>query len=593
HLQLASPSPERRKGSVRAISYVWGDANALVGIICDGVHHQITVSLALALKTLRHPLDARTLWADAICINQKDEKEKGHQVQQMRMVYEKAKGVLVHFGPDDDRIAEDCFNLVRDFNIFWGPTLLQYGDPHSVPSSSSYPFSVDPKRWDTVVNMSKLPWFDRLWVVQEAGLAKSCYVLWGDVSIAFSEIIELILWFGCRADIRQQLCPQIDLKWSLIFSFNQCTLENTTTRRNDLPLCAWVSNYVATGNAETTFIEILRTCRDMDATDPRDHVYGVMGSPFARNGDEKEILEPNYSKSNSVADVFVDIAKALLQHPGEAAYLLGAVDHRSPVNILAEDGCPSWAPRWDQGSWTSTSSSPLGWDHAGGRKDRFHADFRHGNLLHVHCIDFDELSWISEPLQEGNLSLDPARWDIETQKSGKSPIDNLWETIVSSYHKDAAELDYAFMVTLLQEYSWNEWVETHGIPKSRHRSDFAEYKLSMRTAAAALKTANGATGISRSTSAQVVRFSERIRDCYNRHLAHTKDGRLLLTPRFAEPNDRCCVIPGLPAPLILRPSGVEGVYHLVGDCYIYGVMGGEIMQLMEEGKYQSRRILLK
>lgn len=42
------------------------------------------------------------LWADAICIDQIDNDEKSHQVQQMRRVYEMAESTLVWLGPAAD-----------------------------------------------------------------------------------------------------------------------------------------------------------------------------------------------------------------------------------------------------------------------------------------------------------------------------------------------------------------------------------------------------------------------------------------------------------------------------------------------------------
>jgi hypothetical protein len=39
------------------------------------------------------------LWADAICINQEDLQEKCEQVQQMKLIYQRAQLVVVWLGP--------------------------------------------------------------------------------------------------------------------------------------------------------------------------------------------------------------------------------------------------------------------------------------------------------------------------------------------------------------------------------------------------------------------------------------------------------------------------------------------------------------
>ena len=57
-----------------AISYDRGDTNDRTEIVCNGSPYYITLSLFRALQRLREEScnDTRILWADAICINQKD-----------------------------------------------------------------------------------------------------------------------------------------------------------------------------------------------------------------------------------------------------------------------------------------------------------------------------------------------------------------------------------------------------------------------------------------------------------------------------------------------------------------------------------------
>lgn len=63
-----------------AISYAWGDTNDLLSISCSEQELNITRSLHSALIHIRQPDRPRTLWADAICINQQDLGEKSVQV---------------------------------------------------------------------------------------------------------------------------------------------------------------------------------------------------------------------------------------------------------------------------------------------------------------------------------------------------------------------------------------------------------------------------------------------------------------------------------------------------------------------------------
>ncbi|KAI4949047.1 hypothetical protein J4E91_005510 [Alternaria rosae] len=107
---------EQSKGSYEAISYVWGDSNSTIDIQCNGLRVPVTISLADALRNFRNTSEPRALWADALCINQKDDKEKGHQVKRMGEVYANAKRTLVWLGRDDQNVAEDAFALIREAN---------------------------------------------------------------------------------------------------------------------------------------------------------------------------------------------------------------------------------------------------------------------------------------------------------------------------------------------------------------------------------------------------------------------------------------------------------------------------------------------
>jgi hypothetical protein len=87
-----------------SISYCWGSNNRNCDIEFHGddaiKQFSITTSLNTALKQFRRPDQARLLWADAICINQDDDQEKGIQVSLTPKVYSQAHSVLNWLGED-------------------------------------------------------------------------------------------------------------------------------------------------------------------------------------------------------------------------------------------------------------------------------------------------------------------------------------------------------------------------------------------------------------------------------------------------------------------------------------------------------------
>jgi hypothetical protein len=60
----------------------------------------ITRSLALALFYIRHPCRPCVLWVDAVCIDQSNNIERNHQVQQIYTIYSLARRVLIWLGDD-------------------------------------------------------------------------------------------------------------------------------------------------------------------------------------------------------------------------------------------------------------------------------------------------------------------------------------------------------------------------------------------------------------------------------------------------------------------------------------------------------------
>src|ERR1700712_2482196 len=86
--QLDSPP------SYEALSYTWGDPKAKETILCNGKKLEIGKSLSSALHTLRYTDRKRTLWIDAVCINQEDKQEKNIQVPLMCDIYRQADRVV-------------------------------------------------------------------------------------------------------------------------------------------------------------------------------------------------------------------------------------------------------------------------------------------------------------------------------------------------------------------------------------------------------------------------------------------------------------------------------------------------------------------
>jgi hypothetical protein len=78
-----------------ALSYMWGPTEPSKTITVDGASIQVGENLWNALSCLRLREQTRTLWVDALRINQNDISERNHQVGMMSRIYRAAVRVVV------------------------------------------------------------------------------------------------------------------------------------------------------------------------------------------------------------------------------------------------------------------------------------------------------------------------------------------------------------------------------------------------------------------------------------------------------------------------------------------------------------------
>lgn len=151
-----------------ALSYTWGDRESCITVKLDGELVKITENLCLALQHLRLDDLPRTLWVDALCINQLDYNERNQQVAAMRYIYERATCVVIFLGEawDGHEIAIEFLQLVSQNDFHYNPSLTPHITVRGLDTTTE-------KLRDEIAHFFHLPWWDRIWVIQEYVLAKS------------------------------------------------------------------------------------------------------------------------------------------------------------------------------------------------------------------------------------------------------------------------------------------------------------------------------------------------------------------------------------------------------------------------------------
>lgn len=137
-----------------ALSYTWGgepDPTLSITIIDRDQAHKIpiTANLKSALQHLRYRSNARFLWVDAVCINQDDKVEKGHQILKMFEIYNQAKMVCVWLGVEENHSGE-ALRFIR--------RILNFAEFDQLVNNS-----LTSKEWAAFLALMKRPWFSRRW----------------------------------------------------------------------------------------------------------------------------------------------------------------------------------------------------------------------------------------------------------------------------------------------------------------------------------------------------------------------------------------------------------------------------------------------
>lgn len=123
HLSLKLVSLEDHDGpSFEAVSYVWGAVRGDRKVFCDNRTVQVTSNCESLLRHLRLKTQTRSLWVDALCINQSSTSDRNHQVPLMGDIFESAERVIIWLGPERTSVA-NFFRRVKLFNPFISPQL--------------------------------------------------------------------------------------------------------------------------------------------------------------------------------------------------------------------------------------------------------------------------------------------------------------------------------------------------------------------------------------------------------------------------------------------------------------------------------------
>lgn len=168
---------EKRK--FEALSYRWGESMAEKPILLNGVEIKVRQNLRDALCILRRRAGSDKLyWIDALCINQDDVAERNLHLQLMHSIFFRASTVLVWLGKMYDQY-EPTVSLLQGFED-------AEQSKRSEKHLSRMKEEIKANSLEMAENIYEDQYWNRVWIVQEIGLARRIEVCLGETSINWS-----------------------------------------------------------------------------------------------------------------------------------------------------------------------------------------------------------------------------------------------------------------------------------------------------------------------------------------------------------------------------------------------------------------------
>ncbi|KAH7128619.1 heterokaryon incompatibility protein-domain-containing protein, partial [Dendryphion nanum] len=149
------------------LSYVWGSTSSAEHLITIdektfAIHHNLSAFLHIARKKFPH----QGFWIDAVCIDQANNRERNHQVQQMGLIYSKARRVIAWMGNDA--------LIVRFFDLGNRSNYVPFSEPSGLKEFISNQY------------------WSRAWITQEGYLAADLIFLAQDTEVSLNRIVNQV-----------------------------------------------------------------------------------------------------------------------------------------------------------------------------------------------------------------------------------------------------------------------------------------------------------------------------------------------------------------------------------------------------------------
>ncbi|KAI1748045.1 heterokaryon incompatibility protein-domain-containing protein [Xylaria castorea] len=609
-----------------ALSYVWGSATPTFDLRVDETTISVRSNVFHALQHIRAiqgeieaiPRDCYW-WIDSICINQADEDERGQQVAIMGEIYERSKHVVVFLGkPDTDS------HLAMEF--------LSRISKSEANNARAVVHQATTDELQALATFFQRSWWTRAWTTQECILSDELYFICAN-------------HYLCRYDFeraysRLERHSRTASKYRPVHRANGFIMAGKRRKilRRRYDILKGVGRTLG-----LPLFDFLIYAGGSAATLGQDCVYSALGLVTDR---AKLNVEIRYDEKGC-ATLFEQLTRSQIISSGCLDIICFA--DASPRHTSV---CPSWVPYWpnhkaktgDHMAWQSfpalaswrKKKEPLDPSQGGAtRSTTLRAIYKaSGETLPAAANDsqpgvlfcraivlgkiktladiynpqeLNEASklGLTEVISEGASSHSAANGESDEasddnkwlMKALKYQIpENMWRVIVLNrkdsfldsispprdYHNDFRWLCFRAIENPSQlKAKTLLWFRRHADILFDSHPDRVE--IINR-----LKSTFGCTGVLSDFESQMHHVWINMR----KRLFMSDDRTWGMATANAAVGDTICILAGCRIPVVIRETGKMGCYQLVGECYLDGVMQGEVLEQEDKQISQWRTICL-
>ena len=316
-----------------ALSYRWGEPTDTTEILLDGRPFQVTKNLEAALRHYREVWGESELrmWIDAVCINQRDDKEKSHQVQKMGMIYRIALGAFVYLGEEADD-SDEAIAFFGEFEkrfiqdeairnvIELDHTSEEWKDTETGKWLLETIYADGGRIWKAISNLFAREYWERCWVLQEVSLAKkitmSCgYKYHTFRQLRFETAVRFLDNVGWQLSYAPKSMPRLPKEPGKMAWVRELRLRTDRATNANFPLF-----HLMTYNSKLL------------SWDPRDRVFSLLGL----------VRDPHYPRylaeyTKSVEQIYCEVARIFMTRQQQSdllSYVLSCPQYREHCQNL-------------------------------------------------------------------------------------------------------------------------------------------------------------------------------------------------------------------------------------------------------------------